>query len=80
MSSINRVLHVITDLGQGGAEAVLYRLVGATRDGFEHAVVSLHQDGVYGKPLRDRGVSVTALEMPRGRVTIGGLRMLRRIA
>ncbi len=79
MSSIKRVLHVITDLGQGGAEAVLYRLIGATSDGFEHAVVSLHEEGVYGRPLRDRGVSVTALGMRRGRVTIEGLRRLRRI-
>lgn len=79
MSSTNRVLHVITDLGQGGAEAVLYRLIGATSDGFEHAVVSLHQEGVYGEPMRDRGISVTALGMPRGRVTIEGLRLLRRI-
>ena len=79
MSSIYRVLHIITDLGQGGAEAVLYRLIGATSDGFEHAVVSLHQEGVYGQPLRDRGISVAALGMPRGRVSIEGLRRLRRI-
>lgn len=73
------MLHVITDLGQGGAEAVLYRLIGATSYGFEHAVVSLHQEGVYGKPMGDRGICVTALGMPRGRVTIEGLRQLRRI-
>jgi glycosyltransferase involved in cell wall biosynthesis len=79
VSSANRVLHVITDLGQGGAEAVLYRLIGATSDGFEHAVVSLHQEGVYGQPLRNQGVSVAALGMPRGRVTIEGLRRLLRI-
>jgi glycosyltransferase involved in cell wall biosynthesis len=79
VSARRRVLHVITDLGQGGAEAVLYRLIGATSDEFEHAVVSLHQDGVYGQPLRARGVSVTALGMPRGRATIAGLRRLRRI-
>ena len=79
MTSTKRVLHIITDLGQGGAEAVLYRLIGATSDGFEHAVVSLHLEGVYGQPLRDRGVPVTALGMRRGRVTIEGLRRLLRI-
>jgi glycosyltransferase involved in cell wall biosynthesis len=79
VTSTNRVLHIITDLGQGGAEAVLYRLICATGDGFEHAVVSLHLEGVYGQPLRDRGVSVTALGMRRGRVTIEGLRRLLRI-
>lgn len=58
---------------------MLYRLIGATNDSFEHAVVSLHQEGVYGQPLRDRGVFVTALGMRRGRVSIEGLRRLRRI-
>jgi len=77
--STNRVLHIITDLGQGGAEAVLCRLIGVTSDGFEHAVVSLHEEGVYAQPLRERGISVTALGMRRGRVTIGGLRRLLRI-
>jgi glycosyltransferase involved in cell wall biosynthesis len=79
VSSITKVLHIITDLGQGGAEAVLYRLIGATSDGFEHAVVSLHQEGVYGQLLRDHGISVAALGMPRGRLSIEGLRRLRRI-
>ncbi len=79
MTSIKRVLHVITDLGQGGAEAVLYRLIGATGEDFEHAVVALHQEGVYGQLLRDHAISVAALRMPRGRVSIEGLRQLRRI-
>lgn len=73
-----RVLHIITDLGQGGAEAVLHRLIVVTRDRFEHAVVSLHQDGVYGQPLRDCGVSVTSLGIKRGTMSIVGLRRLHR--
>jgi glycosyltransferase involved in cell wall biosynthesis len=79
VSSIDRVLHVITDLGQGGAEAVLHRLIGVTSDNFEHAVVSLHQEGVHGQQLRDRGIPVTALGMRRGRLSIEGLSRLRRI-
>lgn len=70
---------MITDLGQGGAEAVLYRLIAATRDRFDHAVVSLHQDGVYGPALRAQGIPVTALDMSRGRLDINGLRRLQRI-
>jgi len=58
---------------------VLYRLIAVTGDGFKHAVVSLHQDGVYGQPLRDRGVTVTALGMRRGRLGIAALRRLQRI-
>jgi glycosyltransferase involved in cell wall biosynthesis len=78
-ASIDKVLHIITDLGQGGAEAVLYRLIGVTRDVFRHAVVSLHEEGVYGQHLRELGVPVTALGMRRGRLSIEGLRRLQRI-
>lgn len=70
---------MITDLGQGGAEAVLYRLVVATRDRFDHSVVSLHQEGVYGPDLREQGIPVTALGMSRGRLAMNGLRRLQRI-
>jgi glycosyltransferase involved in cell wall biosynthesis len=75
--AIERILHVITDLGQGGAETVLWQLVCATAGTFRHEVVSLHQEGVYAGPLRERGIGVTVLGMPRGRVSPRGLKILR---
>lgn len=70
-----RVLHIITGLGDGGAEAVLHRLI--THDPLdEHHVVSLTGLGKYGPLLRERGLKVTALEMPRGRMTLAGLKGL----
>lgn len=67
-------MHVITGLGNGGAEAVLNRLATADqRSGNQHHVVSLMDRGIYGDRLEQAGVAVSALEMPRGRVTIGGL-------
>lgn len=70
-----RVVHVITGLNGGGAEAVLDRLCCAdTLD--THMVISLIDEGVYGQPLRDAGVTVHCLGMPRGRVTFDGLRRL----
>ncbi|TSE18223.1 putative glycosyltransferase EpsF [Tepidimonas alkaliphilus] len=70
-----KVLHVITGLGDGGAEAVLHRLI--THDPHdEHQVVSLTGLGKYGPLLAERGVAVTALHMPRGRLTWVGLRGL----
>lgn len=70
-----RVLYIITGLGDGGAEAVLHRLV--THDSAdEHHVVSLMGEGKYGPILRDQGVQVTALAMPRGRITLAGMRRL----
>ena len=74
-----KVLHVITDLNQGGAEAVLYQLVVATKQKIQHCVVSLHSDGVYGGRLRKIGVDVQVLNMPRGGLKFSGLLQLRRI-
>jgi len=70
------VLHVITGLGQGGAESVLYRLATCSAQTLRHVVVSLTDEGVYGARLRAAGVAVHALGMPRGRVTLAGLRDL----
>lgn len=61
-----RVVHVIAGLGDGGAEMVLARLVGADR-GHEHVVVSLTDEGRHGPTLRAAGVAVHALGQRRGR-------------
>ena len=69
------VLHIITGLEQGGAEAVLHRL--CTHDDANlHRVVSLTGSGVYGPVLSEAGIEVASLEMPRGRVSRSGLRKL----
>lgn len=66
------VLHIITGLNDGGAEAVLFRL--CTHDSLNtHCVISLMDDGKYGAPLRAAGVDVHCLNMPQGRVTLRGL-------
>lgn len=66
------ILHVITGLNDGGAEAVLYRL--CTHDkANRHHVVSLMDQGKYGPLLAKWGVPVTCLGMPRGQVTTRGL-------
>ena len=74
-----KVLHVITSLGQGGAEAVLYRLVEASPGDISHIVVSLRDEAYYGPRLRALGVEVHALGMPRGRATLSGVFELRRL-
>lgn len=73
-----KILHVITCLDDGGAEAVLYRL--CTHDGEnQHVVVSLMDAGKYGPLLRAGGVDVYCLGMPRGRFWLAGLRHLWRL-
>lgn len=57
-----KVVHVITCLDDGGAEAVLYRLVKSLND-VRHVVVSLSGTGKYGYLLREMGIEVFDLEM-----------------
>lgn len=57
-----RVLHVITGLGLGGAEMMLYKLVAATPDAASRcSVVTLTDDVPLGGDIRRLGVPVTAL-------------------
>ncbi len=73
------MLHVITSLGQGGAQAVLTALVSATADEVEHTVVSMLDDSPYGEVLRRRGVDVASLNMQRGRLAGIPLLSVRRL-
>jgi len=73
------ILHIITGLGDGGAEAVLYRLCKQDQTA-RHKVISLTGAGKYGPLLEASGTSVLCLDMPRGRVTVSGfLRLWRDI-
>lgn len=76
--SSSRVLHVITGLNNGGAEAVLYRL--CTNDNArKHVVISMMGLGKYGPLLLKNGIEVHTLDMPQGKVTIKGLFRLYRL-
>lgn len=72
-----KIVHVITDLGAGGAQQMLVRIAtGADRTRFEHVVVSLVDDDVYGACLREAGIRVKTLGMKRG---IGDLLLMNRL-
>ena len=75
---MRKVVHIITCLDDGGAEAVLYRLCTTDRLAY-HYVISLRDSGKYGPLLQSGNVEVTCLEMPRGRITITGLIKLWRV-
>lgn len=58
------ILHVISGLDQGGAEAMLLRLLQKlNRDEFSQAVVSLTTEGVHGQTIRKRGIPLFVLGM-----------------
>lgn len=74
-----RVLHIITGLGQGGAEAAMRKLIAATMSRVEHTVVSLTDEGIHAAPLRAALVKVAALGMTRRPETFARLFALKRI-
>lgn len=72
------IVHVITELGSGGAERMLVRLVtGSTA--FRHVVVPLTGDGELAAVLRSAGVEVIPLGMRRGIPSVKSLVRLSRI-
>jgi len=70
-----KILHIITGLGNGGAEAVLYRLCCFDNQNI-HTVISLTDQGKYGALLKQAGIDVYSLDMPNGRLSIQGLHKL----
>jgi len=63
-----RVLHIISGLDDGGAEAILYRLCLHDKSS-THSVISLMDDGKYGPMLRHAGIDVTCLNITKTRVS-----------
>lgn len=71
---MKKVLHIITGLSNGGAEAVLSRLIEFDRaSDIRHHVISLTDRGLYAARLEHIDVPVDCLNFPRGRVTSSGL-------
>ena len=73
-----KVLHIITDFDNGGAQAVLYRFVAANPQN-DHHVISLMTIGSYGDRLLKLGIKVDAINLPGKKVTIAGLTKLYRL-
>lgn len=64
-----RILHITTGLNDGGAEAMLYRLI--VNDNInDHVVISLMNNGKYGELLEQHGIAVYALKLKRHQITI----------
>jgi len=61
------IVHIITSLGNGGAEGVLYRLV--THDERNnHIIISMMDEGKYGPLLSEQGFKVYCLNMQAGKI------------
>ncbi len=58
-----KILHIITSLGPGGAEGMLYRLIKSTSNSVEHSVICLNKGGKYVSLMRDAKVDVLVLNL-----------------
>lgn len=79
-----RILHIISDLGGGGAEIVLYRLLSLSdRERFDHRVASLTDIVHDSADMRKLGIPVEFMGMRRGvpdpRVIVRLSRLIRRV-
>ncbi|WP_028357694.1 glycosyltransferase family 4 protein [Brackiella oedipodis] len=72
-----KVVHLISGLGQGGAENVLMRLV-LNAPQQQHVVISMTDAGSYGKILEEHGVPVHCLGLPNGKFNLESLQRLMR--
>ncbi len=76
------VMHVISNLYDGGAEGALYRLCLHCPQ-YQHVVVCMMDEGKYGPILKDAGVELHCLGMLQGKPTWQGVlhfwRLLRRL-
>jgi glycosyltransferase involved in cell wall biosynthesis len=73
-----RIAHVITSLDVGGANMMLYKLLGRmNHEQFEAAVIVLMESGKLGPRIEALGISVYALGAAQGRISLDTLRELR---
>lgn len=60
------IFHLIVGLNQGGAEAMLYKLLqGMDNSQFKNIVISMTDMGVYGEKIRNLGIPVYTLNMKK---------------
>jgi glycosyltransferase involved in cell wall biosynthesis len=63
-----KILHLITGLGTGGAESMVYKLLSATdRDRYEPVVLSMIDRGTFGDRIEALGIPIHTLNMRPGR-------------
>ena len=60
-----KVLHIITSLGDGGAEGVLYRLISKSTEEFLHEVIVLSIDKKYEKLLKSKKIKVYNINLSK---------------
>lgn len=73
------VVHIISGLGQGGAETVLHRLLTAPGQTDHHCVISMGDEGLFGPRLREAGITLYTLNMQGVKGMAAGLLRMHRL-
>tara|TARA_Y200000002_G_scaffold131739_1_gene108553 strand:+ start:36573 stop:37688 length:1116 start_codon:yes stop_codon:yes gene_type:complete len=58
-----KVLHIITSLGSGGTEGMLYRLIQASSKSVEHSVICLKKGGKYESLFKKDGLDLIVIDL-----------------
>lgn len=72
----NKILHIITSLGDGGAEGVLYRLIKTTQKNYLHEIITLTDDRKHEYYLKKLGIKIIRIKLPRGKLRLKNLKFL----
>ena len=72
-----KIVYLSTGLNMGGAEVMLYNLLAnLDRDRFEPTVISLINQGIFGKKIEQLGISVHSVGMLQGKPSIKSIQNL----
>lgn len=66
---MKKIIHIITGLGSGGAEHMLYKLLKYSDENkYYHEVISLTDKGIYGGKIEELGITVHSLNLNKKNV------------
>ncbi|MDC1450340.1 glycosyltransferase [Candidatus Thioglobus sp.] len=69
MKNESKIVHIISSLGDGGAEGALYRLVINDKSDCKHEIVSFISGGKYSKIFKSQDIKVTELNQVQGKIS-----------
>ena len=65
-----KILHVISNLGNGGAESMLYKIIVNSQNQLEHEVVSLTSGCKYFYLLKDKNIKISCLNFKKNKFNL----------
>lgn len=77
---MKKIIHIITGLGNGGAEMMLFKLLENTKNNKSKIeVISMMDEGIMGEKIEKLGIKVHTLNMNRGIPNLSGIKKAKKI-